>query len=85
LEQFLSGGGGLGLLSALLNECHSRGPTADYLALPVLSSIRALLNSTVNTKNKNKKGSIEEGMEKPNLSLSLFDAVQNNLSGNEPI
>jgi hypothetical protein len=46
LDQFL-GQDGLTLLARLLDQCHSRGPSADLVALPVLASIRALLNSTV--------------------------------------
>uniref|UniRef100_A0A915MGL6 Uncharacterized protein n=1 Tax=Meloidogyne javanica TaxID=6303 RepID=A0A915MGL6_MELJA len=46
LEQFL-GAGGLEMLQRLLNKCNSRGSSAELIALPLLCSIRALLNSTV--------------------------------------
>uniref|UniRef100_A0A914M1X1 Uncharacterized protein n=1 Tax=Meloidogyne incognita TaxID=6306 RepID=A0A914M1X1_MELIC len=46
LEQFL-GAGGLEMLQRLLNKCNSRGSSAELIALPLLCSIRALLNSTI--------------------------------------
>ncbi|KAI3422403.1 hypothetical protein GPALN_012919 [Globodera pallida] len=46
IQQFLHSDG-LSMLVSLLNQCHYRGPSAEFLALPLLASIRALLNSTI--------------------------------------
>ncbi|KAL3082858.1 hypothetical protein niasHS_010660 [Heterodera schachtii] len=46
LQHFLRSNGLFPLVS-LLNQCHCHGPSAEFLALPLLASIRALLNSTI--------------------------------------